>query len=67
MQSNNNRNTTQQRVKQEEKNECWDYEENYVWKEDCITIAKKPRLAVKSETEKINKLLTHIPKNNITE
>ena len=36
--------TQRNKYKQKKKNECWDYEENYVWKENHITFSQEPRL-----------------------
>ena len=71
-QSNSDRNTThtnmEQTQAQGEKNECRDYKENLVRKENHITISQELRLeSSQGRNWKDKLLLTHTPTNNITE
>ena len=61
-------NSEEKTITQEEKNECRDYEKNYVCKENILSsLRNQDWKTVKVETEKISDLLTSIPTNNITD
>ena len=54
-------------MEQRRKNKWRDYKENYIWKEDYITISKKPRLKNNQGKNWKNKLTINAYLNNLTE